>query len=373
MPLPRPLALVTLLLVAGCHRAPPAAKRPVAVRVETLAATTPETLTPYAGTVLAQTQVELSFKVGGYVKAVGKASGGKGGGRLLQPGDAVSKGEVLAALREDDFRNKLSELAGMRGDAASNFARAKLDYERAEGLFRQGAISKAEFDAAKARFGSASGAAAAAGARVSEASLALSDARLKAPFDGIVLSRGVEAGALVAPGAPAFVVADTRTMRVTFGVPDVVRQGLALERPVAITTDAVPRRVFAGTVTKVAAQADPRTRAFEVEATLDNADGALKVGMVAQVVLGGAGGDGAGTSLLVPLSAVVRPPGAASGFAVFVATPGDGGEVATMRRVALGELSTNRAAVTDGLSAGDRVIAQGATLVRDGQHVSVIP
>ncbi|HEU4404662.1 MAG TPA: efflux RND transporter periplasmic adaptor subunit [Polyangiaceae bacterium] len=371
MPPLRPLALAALAALPACKRAEPPPKRPVAVRVEALAPSSPESLTPYGGTVLAQTQVELSFKVGGYVKGIGRAPGGKGA-RLLQPGDAVEKGEVLATLREDDFRNKLSELSGLRSDAASVYARAKLEYERAEGLFAQGAISKAEFDSVKARYGSAAGAAAAAGARVSEASLVLSDAKLRSPIDGIVLSRGVEVGALVAPGAPVFVIADTRTVRVLFGVPDVVRQGLALERPVAVTSDAIPGRVFAGTVTKIAAQADARTRAFDVEATVDNADGALKVGMVAQAVLG-ASGEGPGASLLVPLSAVVRPPGAASGFAVFVAAPEAGADVARLRRVGLGELASNRVAVTEGIGPGERVIVQGATLVGDGQRVNVIP
>ena len=364
--------MVLAALLVGCHHATEYKKPLQAVRVESVASVASQSLTPYSGTALAQTQVDLSFKVGGYVQSIATVKDLQGRTRSLQAGDRVEKGMVLATVRESDYRAKLAELSGMRSDTSSAYARAKADYERAQTLVAQGSISQAEFDGVKARYGSAAGAAAAANARVSEASIALADARPKAPFDGIVLARGIEVGALVGPGTLAFTIADTTTMRVVFGVPDSVQRALAIDQTVTITTDALPGRTFGGTLSKIAAQADPKTRVFDVEATLDNADKALKVGMVMQVQIDLRNAS-APPAALIPLSAVVRPPKAPTGFAAFVVTSEGGGDTAHLRTVALGDLVTNRVAVTTGLSVGDQVIVQGATLVTDGQRVMVVP
>src|SRR5262249_54222443 len=153
-------------------------------------------------TVQPKTQVDLSFKVGGYIDKIASQD------HLLQPGDVVTKGQVLVALREADFKAKLTELRGMQTDAASVFRKAKLDYERAQRLVVDGTIPRAEFDAAQARYRSAAGVAVAAGARASQADLALSDSQIKAPFDGVVVARNAELGALVAPAAPVVTIAD---------------------------------------------------------------------------------------------------------------------------------------------------------------------
>ncbi len=358
-------------VAAACNQA--TEKKPLqAVRVEAVASIASQSLVPYGGTALAQTQVDLAFQVGGYVQSIGTVAGARGRPRALQAGDRVTKGMALAMLRESDYRAKVAELNGMRSDAGFAYMRAKSDYERARTLIAQGSISQAEFDSVKARYGSAAGAAAAANARVGEASIALSDARLRAPFDGFILARNVEVGALVAPGAVALTIADTTTMRVIFGVPDSVQRTLAVDQTATVTTDAIPGRTFVGTISKIAAQADPKTRVFDVEATVDNADQALKVGMVMQVQIDLHDGS-APAAALIPLSAVVRPPKATTGFASFVVAHEWGGDVAHLRTVLLGDLVANRVAVTKGLGVGDRVVVQGATLLTDNQPVAVIP
>ncbi len=368
----RPFLAAVLFLAAGCHAKSQAARTRQAVRVEAVNSIATQTTTVYSGTALARTQVDLSFKVGGYVDKIAAVTDGKGRPRPLQAGDHVRQGMVLASLRESDYKARLAELAGMSGDASSAYKRAKADYARANKLLASGAISQAEFDNIKARYGQAVGSAAAANARVSGASIALSDARLKAPFDGIILTRGIEVGALVAPGTPGFSVADTDTMRIVFGVPDSVQRILLPEQTVTATTDALPGRTFAGSISKVAAQADAKTRVFDVEASVDNEDQALKVGMVMQVQID-LRTAGALTATLVPLSAVVRPPDAPSGFGVFVTAKGDDGDVARMRRVVLGDLITNRVAVIQGLATGERIVVQGAAILTDGQPVNVLP
>lgn len=379
-----------LLLVgaAACERHAPKAKPPTAVRIETVAPTTQASTAHYSGSILAQTQVDLAFKVGGYVQAIAgphdkldSKSEGKhpkghhpagaakdAAGRHLQAGDPVTAGTILAQLRKADFQQKLAELSAMNAEASAGLRKAKADFDRAQQLKDQNVISQADYDAARSRYEALGGSVSASGARAGQAALALSDSQLRSPLDGIVLDRRIEVGQLVPPGVAVFTIADTTTMKVVFGVPDTVQRTLAQGDPVVITTDAVTDRNFNATVTKIAASADPKTRIFDIEASLDNSDGVLKVGMVASIKIGR---HNEGALTLVPLSAVIRTPGDTKGFAVFIVTDSD--TRAKVAPVELGHLVGNRVSVSKGLAAGDHVVVQGSTLLRDGDLVSVIP
>jgi multidrug efflux system membrane fusion protein len=318
----------------------------------------------------AQTQVTLAFKVGGYVDAITSVPADGRNRRLVQAGDPVKRGEVLATIRKADYSTKLDELRGARDHAKAAAANAKVDLERATQLLRQQVIPQSEFDAIRTRYDSALGEARAADARVAQASISLSDTDLRSPLDGIVLNRAIEVGDLVAPGATGFIVADTNTVKIVFGVPDSVQKALRTGLPVGVHTEALPGREFHGVITKIAAKADEKSRAFDVEATVDNQDQALKVGMIATAEFQRAT---AKASAVVPLSAVVHVPGKKEGFAVFVVT-GDGeAKVASLRPVVLGQLVRNDVTITEGLAEGEAVIVRGATIVRDGDRIAVIP
>ncbi|MDF2696256.1 MAG: putative efflux rane fusion protein [Labilithrix sp.] len=391
-------AVLGVLALGACAK--PKDRRPaVAVRVEAVRPAAFASVWKYSGTVSAHTQVDLAFRVGGYVDSLasttatapqnarddasfGASTDGakttarktKRTKRPLHAGDRVAKGTVLASLRLSDFKQKMSELGGMSAEASAGYKKAKTDLQRAQSLLAEGAISRAEYDAVKARHDALAGGAGAAAARVGQAGLALSDAQLKAPIDAIILERRVEVGSLVAPGAPAFVLADTSMVKVSFGVPDSVQRSLELGQDVSVTADAFPDRSFSGCVTKIAPQADARTRVFDVEATLDNTEGLLKVGMVTNIQVG-RGGDHEGPAerILLPLSAVVRIPPNEQGYWAYVVIDEPAGPTAHARPVELANLVGNRVAVTRGLTLGERVIVQGATLVREGQRVNVVP
>jgi hypothetical protein len=83
--------------------------------------------------------------------------------------------------------------------------------------------------------------------------------------------------------------------------------------------------------------------------------------------------DEAASAIVLPLNAIVRPPGETSGYAVYVAE-GDGElGVARLRRVELGAVTGNLIGIASGLAGGERVILRGATLVVDGMPIRVIP
>jgi multidrug efflux system membrane fusion protein len=292
----------------------------------------------------------------GVVDAITRVRGADGRMRDLQDGDRVRRGDVLARLRQAEFRDQVS-------DADAGLRQAQADYERTAQLYENRSVSKAEYDAAYARY-------TAGIAKQSQAVISLNDATLRAPFDGVILRRSIEVGSLAGPSAPAFTVADTRVVKVLFGVPDVVVAGLKPGGTLAIQAEAIPGATLTGRITRISPSADPNSRVFEVEAALPNTDGRLKVGMLATLRLGTSA---SAKEIFVPLAAVVRPAGDSSGYAVYVVTDSASHARARVRPIRLGDVNGNQIAVREGLTGSERVIVRGATIVADGQPVTVIP
>src|SRR5262249_23459300 len=188
------------------------------------------------------------------------------------------------------------------------------------------------------------------------------------PMDGVVLARFIEVGALAAPGTPAFSVADTSTVKVVFGVPDTVLESLQLGATQAVTAEALHGAELVGRITRIAPVADPKSRVFEVEVTLDNPNDELKAGMVASLKLGDASAAAAPVAVL-PLTAIVRSPAHSGQFAVYVVDK----SVAHLREVDLGEFLGNQIPIRSGLADGEQVVVMGASLLSDGEAVQVIP
>jgi multidrug efflux system membrane fusion protein len=350
------LAVVALCALVGCGEKEPPPNPPLPVTVVQVGSGEgPANETRYSGSINADASVDVAFKVSGVVDAVTRVKGADGRWRNLQDGDAVRRGTLLARLRATEFKDQVS-------DAEASLRQAQADYERASQLYENRSVSKADYDAAYAKY-------TASRARQSQAELSLQDAYLRSPIDGVILKRTVEVGSLAGPSAPAFTIADTRRVKVVFGVPDVIVKDLRLGGPLTIQAEAIPGRILEGRITRISPSADPSSRVFDVEAALPNPDGRMKVGMLATLRLGHSGKQ---ETLFIPLAAVVRPPGDSAGYAVYVLKEGSA-PTAHLRRVSLGDVTGNLIAVREGLSPGDRVVLRGATIVADGQLVRVIP
>jgi multidrug efflux system membrane fusion protein len=343
------------LAAAACGSEPPAPVPPVPVTVVQVGGSSDDLgLTRYSGAIEADESVDLAFRVSGIVDAITQVRGADGRLRAIQDGDFVRKGQLLARLRQTEHRDQVA-------DADAALRQAQADYERVSQLYENRSTSKAEYDAAYARY-------TASQARRSQAAVALGDATLRAPLDGVILSRSVEVGSLAGPSAPAFRIANTRVVKVVFGVPDVAVARLKLGHPVPIQADALPGAALEGQISRISPSADPESRVFEVEAALPNPRGRLKVGMLATLRLARESGDPA---LFVPLAAIVRPAGDTARYAVYVVAD-SAGMRARLRPVRLGQVSGNLIAVREGLRAGQRVIVRGATIVTDGQAVQIL-
>ena len=363
-------ALLITFLAAACEHGVTSANPATPVRISPVGHYEENSGLRYSANIEALTQVNLAFKSGGYVEHIVERRGSDGRMRALQAGDRVTQGEVLAHVRESEYADRVNSAKAQLDQAQANYDKAKLDFERASNLLKSDSLTKAQFDATKAAYDSGAAAVENAKAALEQAKTALSDCSLRSPLTGWVLQRTVEVGALAGTGTQAFVLADTHLVKAVFGVPDTRVTAAKLGAPLAITTSSLVGE-FQGRITAVSPSADPKSRVFSVEVTIPNSDDRLKSGMIATLTLGA--GKLEQLTTVVPLSAVVRSSQRADGFSVFVVSDPSGKSVAHERAVEIGDTLGNMISVTKGLNVGEPIVITGATLIKDGDQVKVIP
>ena len=365
------LVVALLVALAACETASPRQARGVAVKVTAAERSSRSLATRYSAQIVPQTRVDLAFKVGGYVDKLALVQGVDGELRAVQEGDPIEKGAVLASIRPTDYAQKVAEARAGVAQAASTYRNAKTEHGRDSKLFSKDSLPEAALDASRGRRDGARAALEGAQVKLAQAKTALGDTRLVAPMSGVVIKRAVEVGALVAPGTPAFSIADVSSVKAVFGVPDTLLARIQLGATLKVTSEAIPGVELAGKVTRLSPSADPKSRVFDVDVTIPNEDGQLKAGMVVALSLDG-GTALAGDPLLIPLTAVVRGPGG-KGFAVYVVTATNGVARVQLRAIELGEYLGRLVPVTKGLVGDERVVTLGADLLSDGERIEIIP
>lgn len=376
----------------GCGQAPPP-PAPLAVKVKELRAEAVTSATRFSATVQPRQTVELAFKVPGTVARLLRVRTDHGE-RDVQEGDVLNKNETIAELDPQDYirqRDRASaELAAAaeqvrRAAAAREFAVREL--RRLDDLRASESVSQKELDDGQSRFDIADAeyvaslrAREAAQLVYDQAVANVADCTLRVPIDNAtVVQKRVEPQERVERHQPVFRIMDVSTIHVEFGVPDTLlglaeagRDGerLSLGRELRIYLDAFEGRTFSGRVTKIAPAADPNTRTFSVEVTLDNADSLIKPGMIATVSVGEER-----TAVLLPMTAIQRgaQPGA---MAVYVIDVRPGEAVAERRQVTLGGVYNNQIEVKldqSDVRVGERVAVTGAWRLQPGAVVRVLP
>ncbi len=387
-----------VLLLAACKTPTEVEPSIQTVRAGTVARVQEDTTERYSAVIAPIAQVDLAFKSAGLIERIHQVRGADGRMRDVQAGDPVAKGTELALVRTIDYQQRVdhataqvkqseAQLAMSRAQldqARANFSEAEIEYTRASNLFQSASLVKPQFDQAKGRYEAAAAsvkaaeaavknaeaAAAAAQSALNEASLSLSDTSLQAPFSGWISARNVDRGPLVGNATIGFSMIDTHLVKAIFAVPDSSLRMVRLGQRQTVMLDTL-QHVVQGVVTAISPQADPKTRVFSVEVTLENPRAEVKPGMIGSLVLGAVREPA--PRLVVPLSAVVRAPSDPNGFAVFRLIEREGKTYAEAQVIQIGQTIGNSIEVTSGLSAGQRIISLGGSLVRNGQEVRVLP
>ena len=348
-------ALVVALAGCGDGTPPPTTLRPVLVgHADGAQTATPAGVVAFAGEIRAREETALAFRVGGKLVR-----------RLVDVGDRVRRGDVLAELDPGDLQLQAQGLDAQAVAADAQLARARADHARFAALAKDQLVSRSTLDQATAALRAAEGQARAARAQRDLARNQAAYSQLRAPQDGAISSRQIEAGQVVAAGQPVFGLAADAGREIAFALPEAGIRGFAVGQPVRIELWSAPGRPLSGRIREIAPAADPQTRTYAARATIDgDAATTVDLGQSARVYIATAAA-GAPASLHLPLSALQRDDRGAT--AVWVVDAAS--RKAHRLPVSVGPYAADGVAVLSGLRSDAWVVLAGGHLLREGETV----
>lgn len=332
---------------------PPAAFQLTPSEVEVIAPQRLERTVRVTGSLRPLRQVQLSAQVSGPVTAV-----------TGRPGDAVKTGDTLVQI---DVRNL--ELTLAQQQASADAARAQLDLARSKlnrsiALADRSLTSESELEASKASVDNLAASLAASEAQVAAAKVAIENARILAPFDGVIAARSVEPGQVVGGGTPLMTLVDMSVLEMEAFASIVDSDQIAVGQKVALTIDGQTAATAEAEVSRIAPVGTQNTRQLPVYLTLTNHDGKLRGGMFAigRIVVGEQK-----DAIAVPVSALRRDSegdfvlkvveGKAVRQAIAIGSRWDGGRVLE---------------IASGLAQGDTVIVADLSQIEPGTPVTLV-
>ena len=348
----RLVALVLVVLLTACQKAPPEQEPVRAVKVLTVGESDSHQAWEFSGEVRARVESNLGFRVGG--KLVN---------RPAEIGQRVKAGQLLAQIDPQDYRVTADAAASQLVAAQSNRDVAEADLKRYQNLFDQGFISEAEMQRREAGFKAAQAQWRSAQAQNTVQGNQSNYTHLVADGAGVITSIDATPGQVVSAGQPVVRLALDGPRDVVFSIPEdklsAVKTGDTVD--VRMWRDG---QTFAAKVRDVSASADSVTRAFVVKAVLPKeADPVLGTTVTVQVRHAKEAG---GQRVLLPTSALRTSAGAT---AVWVLDANTMMVKSRAIQVTMGE--GNEVQVSSGLQDGEQVVVSGVHVLNEGQKVSL--
>jgi len=385
--------LACLTVLTSCEHETHAAgdQAGVPVQVRTPAVVERAESVSASGSVEGSETADVAFQVGGRVARV-----------LVEEGQHVSKGQLLAEIEPTDYRNAFNAAAAQKEAALAvaqkaeaglrkqELEQARIDFERWEDEYKRMKFLverkslppndfqkiEAAYNASRERYqmaqegtrkedrATAAAQAHGADAQASEEQKRLNDTRLVAPISGNIGMRRVDPGQTVAAGIPVFSIVELNPVKVRVGVPEAdigrVHQGGAAE----VSVPSLDGRRFAGKVAIIGVAAEPASRTYTVKILVSNPGPVLLSGMVAEARIFGPAKI---KSLTIPGEAIVPDPEGAPN--VYVYFP-DRKRVYA-RRVELGIPIGSEVEIRSGLRGGEQIVVAGQQKVREGSLVEI--
>lgn len=335
----------------------------VPVKVTTVARGDVTQTVTYSGDVKAEYEIKVFSKIPDRIVEL-----------YVDEGDYVQQGQkiarVLAATIGQAVRQAEAALAAARAQEAN----LQMEYERAQRLARENAMSQQQFDAVKTQYEAVQAQVQQAEAVLASAKSQFTDATITAPISGIIGKRFYEVGDMAAPQLPVVTIVQMDRVKITFEVSDRDYGQLRIGQPATISVRSFPDKTFDGKISKISPVLDPITRLATVEVLIDNKNGELKPGMFGEVtVITGVLKD----MLSVPRYATIettvleRVEGkdrVGKKYAVYVIENGK----AVRRELDVNYVNHQRIAVNSGISEGELLVVEGQNNLRDSMAVSII-
>lgn len=321
----------------------------------------------YYGTLQGGQRVVLSFKVPGTLKDV-----------LVNRGDAVRKGELLARLDPRDFQTQLKQAQSRQTQAKAQYEDALANFKRYENLYKQKVIPRATYDTYKTQVEVTKSALGVATAQTASARDTLRDTELRAPFSGVVVDKLVENYEDVTAKSGILSLQDISNLQVVFNVPDneIIWISPNAQMPSSIVArfDAIPDRTFPLKYREAVFEADQNTHTFAItmEMLRQERDVNLLPGMSANVEIQFEGTQTQGqASFVIPSSAIFSNENRKD-EKIYVWRY-ENEEVHQIQVTASQPQNNGFVSIYGkGLKDGDRIVVAGTHLLREGQKVRLM-
>jgi RND family efflux transporter MFP subunit len=305
-----------------------------------------------AGTVESRVQVDLAFRIGGRMTE-----------RLVNVGDTVASGQLVARLDPTDEENGLRAAEASVAAADGQLSEARLNYDRQRTLYERQIAARAAFERAEQAYTSAQAAADAARAQAGIARQRLEDTELSADAPGVVTAVGAEPGEVVQPGRMVVQIARSNGMDAVFDVPAALMGGRSADPEIEVRLSQTPAAVAQGRVREVAPRADTVTGTFRVRVGLIDPPAEMRLGstVTGRATFGGV------AAIELPASALTRAEGEPAVWVVDPAT-----NTVALRQIGVERFAPASVVVSDGLQLGEIVVTAGVQALRPGQEVRLL-
>ena len=304
----------------------------------------------YAGEVQARQQTALSFRVGGQVTE-----------RLVDVGDQVKVGQVLARLDVQDAQLELNAAKAQLESAQAAEKNAQDELKRFKQLLPSNAVSRSQYDSVENQYKAALSSLKQAQANYNVTQNQTSYNQLIANKNGVITERNIEIGQVISAGQPAFQLAISGDREVVIGVPEQAIAQIKVGQDAIVTLWSKPDERFAAYVREISPAAD-QSRTFSVKVALREGQNTIQLGQSARVFFSSTGRN----VLSVPLASV-----SAAGKNAYVWVVNADNSIRKVP-VSVGEYGRNSVTIRSGLQPKDYVVVGGVHLLREKQKIQPI-
>jgi membrane fusion protein, multidrug efflux system len=341
-----------VLANVGCSQKEQKVQKEKAVNVRVRAAET-RPLRPFVesiGTLNPFDVVNVSSELDGILKSI-----------RVDEGSPVSKGLLIAELKDTDYQLAVEQAAAILKQAEAALANALQEHQRKEALYREELVTKQQFDDIVARLAVAQGDVERAKAGLDLAKEKLTKTKIYAPMAGSIKEKKVTAGDYIRNGTLLASIIRTDLLKLNFSVTEKDVGSLKSDQDVVFAVDAFPGREFRGKVRMIYPGLEEKTRSLQVEAVVANADGRLKPGLFCRVTLfTGTPRD----TVVVPITALLYDNSTTKLFVVE-------GDRAKERKVRLGRKYGEFMEIIEGAKDKETVVTVGQNNLMEGVLVNV--
>ena len=313
------------------------------VRVETL-----RSMVPFVGTLRPVNRATLRAEVAARVSEV-----------LVEEGQRVAKGDVVARLDTEDLATKVKEREANLESAKAQRTLAEFNRDRTMTLREKGFASQAAVHDVTSAFLVADNLVRAQQAQLDMARKALEDAVVRSPMDGYVAARSVNPGDKVSVDGELMTIVDLSRLEVEATVPSGEASRVSLGEEAVFRVHGIEGREFAGRVKRINPVVKPGSRSIQVYVHADNTDETLKGGMfvTGEIIAREA------RALAVPPGAIRRDDGGSYVLKIV------NGQVTRQPISLSGDATTDRVGVLAGLSEGDIVVSMPSLDLAPGVRI----